>query len=77
MTFTARENAELVSFGFHPALKITKITDETGKLLTGERSPDGSVRITPATPFVQGQAGTGPSSTRARSPATTTARLKD
>jgi hypothetical protein len=56
VTFTAPENSESVSFGFHPALKITKISDEAGTVLTGERSPDGGVRITPATPFVPGQA---------------------
>ena len=56
VTFTAPENSESVSFGFHPALKISKISDEAGTLLTGERSPDGGVRITPATPFVPGQA---------------------
>ncbi len=28
VTFTAPENAEVVSFGFHPALKVTKITDD-------------------------------------------------
>jgi tetratricopeptide (TPR) repeat protein len=56
VTFTAPENSEAVSFGFHPALKITKISDEAGPVLTGERSPDGGVRITPATPFVPGQA---------------------
>jgi aminopeptidase N len=55
VTFTAPENAELVSFGFHPALKVTKISDETGKVLTGERSADGTIRITPATPFLQAQ----------------------
>ncbi|MGD0547261.1 MAG: M1 family aminopeptidase [Terracidiphilus sp.] len=55
VTFTAPENAESVSFGFHPALKIAKISDDAGTLLTGDRSPDGSVRITPATPFVRGQ----------------------
>ena len=38
VTFTAPETAEAVSFGFHPALKVTKITDESGKLLTGERT---------------------------------------
>ena len=31
VTFTPPQNAEEVSFGFHPALKVTKITDETGK----------------------------------------------
>jgi len=56
VTFTAPENSEAVSFGFHPALKITKISDEAGTVLTGERSPDGGVRITPAAPFVPGQA---------------------
>src|SRR6266536_1749767 len=38
VTFTAPENTEMVSFGFHPALKINKISDEAGKVLTGERS---------------------------------------
>ena len=54
--FTAPEAAEVVSFGFHPALKVTKISDESGKLLTGERSADGTIRVTPASPFVRGQA---------------------
>jgi len=56
VNFTAPENAELVSFGFHPALKVNKITDENGKVLTGDRSADGTIRITPAAPFVKGQA---------------------
>jgi hypothetical protein len=56
VSFTAPEGAETVSFGFHPALKVSKITDESGKVLTGERSPDGTIRVTPATPFVRGQA---------------------
>ena len=55
VTFTAPENAEVVSFGFHPALKITKITDDAGKVLTGDRSADGTVRVTPASPIVKGQ----------------------
>jgi len=55
VTFTAPENAEVVSFGFHPALKLTKISDAAGSVLTGERSADGTIRVTPATPFVQGQ----------------------
>ena len=61
VTFTAPESAapetaESVSFGFHPALKVTKISDESGAVLTGERSADGAIRITPATPFVRGLA---------------------
>ena len=54
VTFTAPANAEQVTFGFHPALKITKISDLTGTVLTGERLADGSVRVTPATPFARG-----------------------
>ena len=53
VTFTAPENTEMVSFGFHPALKINKITDGSGKVLTGERSADGTIRVTPASPFVR------------------------
>ena len=56
VTFTAPETADEVTFGFHPALKLTKVTDDAGKLLTGDRTADGSIRIAPATPFVKGQA---------------------
>ena len=55
VTFTAPENSEMVSFGFHPALKVTKITDESGKVLTGERSADGTIRVTPLAPLPPGQ----------------------
>ena len=55
VTFTAPENLELVSFGFHPALKVTKISNENGKVLTGERSADGTIRVSPAAPFTKGQ----------------------
>ena len=52
VTFTAPDNAEIVSFGFHPALKVDKITDDDGKVLTGERTADGTIRVTPVTPPV-------------------------
>jgi len=55
VVFTAPENTEMVSFGFHPALKVTKITDDAGKLLTGERSADGTIRVAPSTAFVKGK----------------------
>jgi len=55
VSFTAPANLEVVNFGFHPALKVTKITDEGGKLLEGERTADGAIRVTPGAPFVQGQ----------------------
>ena len=41
VTFTAPESADEVTFGFHPALKLTKVTDDGGKVLTGERAADG------------------------------------
>jgi hypothetical protein len=53
--FVPPPNQDVVTFGFHPALKITAITDQNGKKLDGERTADGSIRITPATPFVPGQ----------------------
>jgi len=53
VTFTAPETADEVTFGFHPALKLTKVTDDGGKLLTGDRTADGSIRIAPATPFLR------------------------
>ena len=55
VTFTAPDNAEMVSFGFHPALKVNKITDESGKVLTGERSADGTIRVTPASALSSGR----------------------
>ncbi|MGB6194502.1 MAG: M1 family aminopeptidase [Terracidiphilus sp.] len=55
VAFTPGEGADEVSFGFHPALKITKITDEAGKLLTGERLADGTIRVTPSKSFASGQ----------------------
>ena len=51
VTFTASDSAPDVSFGFHPALKITQITDDAGKVLTGERLADGTIRVTPVTPI--------------------------
>ena len=55
VAFTAPETLDVVSFGFHPALKISKITDDTGKVLIGERTADGTIRITPTSPFTKGQ----------------------
>jgi len=55
VSFTAPPDMAEASFGFHPALKVTKITDAAGKVLTGERLADGTIRVTPAQPFVQGQ----------------------
>ncbi len=55
VTFTAPANLDIVNFGFHPALKVSKITDDSGKLLDGERTADGDIRITPSASFTPGQ----------------------
>jgi aminopeptidase N len=55
VTFTPPANQDVATFGFHPALKIDKITDEKGKVLDGERMADGSVRVTPSAGFSAGQ----------------------
>ncbi|HZP07666.1 MAG TPA: M1 family aminopeptidase [Terracidiphilus sp.] len=55
VSFTAPPNLDVISFGFHPALKITKIIDENGKVLDGERTADGSIRVTAAASPAEGQ----------------------
>ena len=55
VSFTAPANLDVVNFGFHPALKVTTITDESGKKLEGERTADGAIRVTTSTPFVPGK----------------------
>ena len=55
VSFTAPPNLDVVNFGFHPALKISKITDESGKVLDGERTADGSIRVTAASAFTEGK----------------------
>ncbi len=55
VAFVPPPSQDVVTFGFHPALKITRITDENGKALDGERTADGSVRVTPAGSFTPGQ----------------------
>src|SRR5208337_3102721 len=55
VSFTAPANLDVVNFGFHPALKVTTITDDSGKKLEGERTADGAIRVTTSTPFVPGK----------------------
>lgn len=54
VSFIPPPNQDVVTFGFHPALKVTAITDENGKTLDGERTADGSIRVTPAAAFTPG-----------------------
>lgn len=56
VSFTAPASFEVVTFGLHPALKVSKITDPAGTLIQGEQTADGSVRVTAPAPFVAGQA---------------------
>ena len=53
VTFTPPDAVDSISFGFHPALRVTKITDDAGKLLTGERLVDGTLRVTPDAPLAK------------------------
>jgi len=55
VSFTAPASLSVVTFGFHPALKVTKISTADGTLIVGERTADGSIRVTPPAPFVDGQ----------------------
>jgi hypothetical protein len=55
VAFVPPPNQDVVTFGFHPALKVTNITDENGKQLDGERTADGSIRVTPSASFTPGQ----------------------
>ncbi len=55
VAFVPPPNVDVVTFGFHPALKVSDIADENGQKLDGERTADGSIRVTPATPFTPGQ----------------------
>jgi len=54
VAFIPPANQDVVTFGFHPALKVTKIVDEAGKELDGERTADGSIRVTPSGAFTPG-----------------------
>jgi hypothetical protein len=55
VTFTVLDNSDNAIFELHGALKVEKVTDTTGKALTGERGPNATVIVTPASPLVKGQ----------------------
>jgi tetratricopeptide (TPR) repeat protein len=55
VTFTALDNTDTAIFDLHGALKVEKVTDTSNKPLTGERGPNATVIVTPATPLVKGQ----------------------
>ncbi|MBW4026757.1 MAG: tetratricopeptide repeat protein [Acidobacteria bacterium] len=55
VTFTALDNLDAVIFQLHGALKVEKVTDQSGAVLTGERGASSTVRITPASTLAKGQ----------------------
>ena len=55
VSFTAPANLEVVNFGFHPALKITKITDEAASCLTANAPPTAPSASPPARPLSKGK----------------------
>ena len=54
VAFVPPTGQDVVTFLFHPALKVTNIVDEAGKQLEAERTADGSIRVTAGTPFTPG-----------------------
>ncbi|HXZ32232.1 MAG TPA: M1 family aminopeptidase [Terriglobales bacterium] len=53
--FTAVENTDAVSFELHNDLRVTKVTDDTGKPLSAERIPqDSTVRVQLSKPLNKG-----------------------
>jgi hypothetical protein len=55
VTFTALDNTDTAIFELHGALKVEKVTTTANLPLTGERGPNATVIVTPATPLVKGQ----------------------
>ena len=55
VTFTALDNLDAVIFQLHGALKVEKVTDQSGAVLTGERGASSTVRITPSSALAKGQ----------------------
>jgi len=55
VTFKVQQSLSQAEFQLHGALKVDKVTDAKGTTLNGERGPEASVLITPATPLTVGQ----------------------
>ena len=58
VTFTPLEDLPSAIFDLHGALRVDKVTDASGATLNGERGPDATLVVTPATPLAKGQAQT-------------------
>lgn len=56
VNFTALEETNVVSFGLNSALRVSRITDDKGQVLTDAASSLGpSIRVTPLAPLDKGQ----------------------
>ncbi len=55
VTFTALQPIDTAVFQLHGALKVDKVTDGSGKVLSGERGTDATIRLTLPTPMAKGQ----------------------
>ena len=54
VSFTALDTVPVATFELHSALKVVKITDDSGHALNGERGQSSTVRVTPQTPLAKG-----------------------
>ena len=55
VNFTPPEGAMAVTFGLHPGLKVSAVTDDKGSTLNAERLSDGSVRVNLAAAALRGE----------------------
>ncbi|ACO34040.1 tetratricopeptide repeat protein [Acidobacterium capsulatum] len=55
VTFTPTADLPTASFVLHDALRVQKVADASGNAIPGERGPNDTLLLTPATPLVKGQ----------------------
>ncbi len=58
VTFTPLETSDTVLFQLHSALKVEKVTDGSGHVLSGERGADATIRLTLPAALAKGQSTT-------------------
>jgi len=55
VTFTAVQPVPVAEFQLHGALKVDSVTDGSGTALNGQRGPNATILVTPATPLTEGK----------------------
>jgi aminopeptidase N len=58
VTFTALADLDTAVFQLHNALRVVKVTDAAGTVLSGERGQDATIRLTLASRLTKGQTAT-------------------